>query len=132
MSRTAINIACNRRGPGTTQHYRSPKYSAVGSTLYPMLSGFPTSALEVRSGKNITQEPQLQPSDMKSVSFYSLTGLPLLIAGSTCCVNKQAGRPLCLYWLQRQWLRWWGAIIGCSRGCGCHGTQFNLLRASIT
>ncbi|KAA0714979.1 Transducin-like enhancer protein 3-A [Triplophysa tibetana] len=45
MSRTAIDIACNRRGPGTTQHYRSPKYSAFGSTLYPMLSGFPTSAL---------------------------------------------------------------------------------------
>lgn len=29
---------------------------------------------------------------MKSVSFYSLTGLPLLMAGSACCVNKLASR----------------------------------------
>lgn len=49
ISRIAIDIAYNRRGPGTTQHYRSPKYRVVGSTLNPMLSGFPTSALGVRS-----------------------------------------------------------------------------------
>ncbi|KAL1256846.1 hypothetical protein QQF64_012391 [Cirrhinus molitorella] len=46
----AIDIARNRRGPGTTQHHRSPKYRVVGSTLNPMLSGFPTSALGASRG----------------------------------------------------------------------------------
>ncbi|CAM4581784.1 unnamed protein product [Leuciscus chuanchicus] len=85
INHIAIDIAYNCRGPGTTQHYRSPKYRVVCSTLNPMLSGIPTSALGVRSGKkNITQEPQLQASDMKR--------LPLLMAGSACCVNKLASR----------------------------------------
>ncbi|KAF4101360.1 hypothetical protein G5714_017792 [Onychostoma macrolepis] len=61
ISRIAIDIAHNRRGPGTTQHYRSPKYRVAGSTLNPMLSGFPTSALgyyEMSYGLNIEMHKQ--------------------------------------------------------------------------
>ena len=44
-------------------------------------------------GRNITQKPQLQPSNMKSL-FLFLTNVPCLIAGSTRWINKQGGHAM--------------------------------------
>ncbi len=81
--------------PGPRHHSALPQSQIQGRRLHakPHVKRLPDlSARGQKREKNITQEPQLQPSDMKSVSFYSLTGLPLLMAGSACCVNKQASR----------------------------------------
>lgn len=80
---------------GPRHHSALPQSQIQGSLLHakPHVKRLPDlSARGQKRGKNITQEPQLQASDMKSVSFYSLTGLPLLMAGSACCVNKLASR----------------------------------------
>lgn len=55
-------------------------------------------------GENITQEPQLLPSNMKSLLLF-LTGFPLLMAGSPRCINKQLAPACTGGQQQRLWRR---------------------------
>lgn len=124
--------------PGPRHHSALPQSQIQGSrsTLNPMLSSFPTSALGVRSREKTSHKSHNYSLRHEKCLFLFPDRAPV-VNGRVCMLRKQTGKPrpgrVCIgCQQQRQWFQRWGPITGCRMGCGWDGTQFSPLWASVT
>lgn len=76
--------------------------------LSPGLSGFSTSKRGVSVEEKHHTRATIAALKHEKSPFYFLTGFPLLIAGSPCCINKQWG--LVCTGSQQRWLWRWAGL----------------------